>query len=93
MPSTTDPALKNDLIVCENAYTIVSKAFQEGIELFFKKDYRSMLTADKIAPRAQESCSVIFNTPPQKQSPLEERNREMRILIAMAIVSGNIIAF
>ncbi|XP_022998986.1 uncharacterized protein LOC111493514 [Cucurbita maxima] len=62
LPSTTDLALKNHLIVCENAYKVVSKAFQEGIELFFKKDYRSMLMAEKIAPKEQESCSVIYNT-------------------------------
>ncbi|XP_022946902.1 uncharacterized protein LOC111450843 [Cucurbita moschata] len=90
LPTITDPALKNGLIVCENAYKTVNEALQEGIELFFKKDYRSMLNVEKIAPRAQASCNMIFSTPPEKQGLLEERNREIRILIAMAIVSGYI---
>ncbi|XP_022156377.1 uncharacterized protein LOC111023283 [Momordica charantia] len=88
----SDPALKNNLIVCENAYDIMNKAFLEGIKYFFQRDYRSMVNAERIAPRAEASCSVIFGTPPERSSPLVERNREMRILIAMALVSASYIA-
>ncbi|XP_038889347.1 uncharacterized protein LOC120079261 [Benincasa hispida] len=92
LATVSDLAMKNDLIVCENAYRIVKEAFGEGIRLFSQGDYRGMLNSERIAPRAQASCDSIFSTPPAKQSPLVERNREMRILIAMAIVSGSCIA-
>ncbi|KAA0056084.1 putative invertase inhibitor [Cucumis melo var. makuwa] len=88
--STTDPALKNDLIVCENAFKIVKQAFGEALKLFSQRDYRGMLSAERPTPRAQASCDVIFSTPPARHSPImDERNREMRILIAMAITSGS----
>ncbi|KAA0048086.1 putative invertase inhibitor [Cucumis melo var. makuwa] len=88
--SVSDPTLKNALIVCENAYKVVKDAFGEGIQSFAQRDYRGMLNAERIAPRAQASCTSIFSTtPPPKQNPLSQINREMRILIAMAIVSGS----
>ncbi|XP_008460578.1 uncharacterized protein LOC103499366 [Cucumis melo] len=88
--SVSDPTLKNALIVCENAYKVVKDAFGEGIHSFAQRDYRGMLNAERIAPRVQASCTSIFSTtPPPKQNPLSQINREMRILIAMAIVSGS----
>ncbi|TYK17674.1 putative invertase inhibitor [Cucumis melo var. makuwa] len=88
--SVSDPTLKNALIVCENAYKVVKDAFGEGIQSFAQREYRGMLNAERIAPRAQASCTSIFSTtPPPKQNPLSQINREMRILIAMAIVSGS----
>ncbi|KAA0048098.1 putative invertase inhibitor [Cucumis melo var. makuwa] len=84
--SVSDPTLKNALIVCENAYKVVKDSFGEGIQSFAQRDYRGMLNAERIAPRAQASCTSIFSTtPPPKQNPLSQINREMRILIAMAI--------
>ncbi|KAG6599173.1 Pectinesterase inhibitor, partial [Cucurbita argyrosperma subsp. sororia] len=91
LPTIIDLKLKNNLIICENAYKTVDEALQEGIGLFFKRDYRGMLIAVKIAPRAQASCDMIFSTPLEKRGLLEERNREVRILVAMAIVCGSII--
>ncbi|KAA0048110.1 putative invertase inhibitor [Cucumis melo var. makuwa] len=91
--SVSDPITKNKLIVCEKGYYVVNEAFVEGIQWFSRNYYKEMLNAEKRAPRAQASCTSIFSTtPPPKQNPLFQINREMRILIAMAIVSGSSIS-
>ncbi|XP_008460537.1 uncharacterized protein LOC103499331 [Cucumis melo] len=88
--SVSDPVTRNRLIVCENGYYVVNETFLEGIRLFSERNYKGMLNTEKIAPRAQASCISIFSTiPPPEQNPLVDINRRMRILIAMAIVSGS----
>ncbi|XP_021898914.1 uncharacterized protein LOC110815425 [Carica papaya] len=51
-----------------------------------ERDFENMLRAEMITPRAQGRC-----VSPDSVTDLPERNREMRILLAMAIVAGNII--
>ncbi|KAJ4826153.1 hypothetical protein Tsubulata_022924, partial [Turnera subulata] len=75
----------NALIACENGYRVVQKAFQEANGFFQRHDYDSVRKSETIAPRAQGSCDTTFITPPAPASPLVERNRQMRILIAMAL--------
>ncbi|KAE8714497.1 Sucrose nonfermenting 4 [Hibiscus syriacus] len=84
----TDPAEKNALTTCENAYHDVMNGFQQAASAFFEKDYNSMLKAEQPAPRAQASCTSIFNTPPNPPNPVAEQNTHTKILIAMAIVAG-----
>ncbi|XVF06064.1 hypothetical protein REPUB_Repub06bG0016300 [Reevesia pubescens] len=86
--SANDPAEKNALTTCENAYRLVMSSFQQAAVSFFEKDYAAMLQAERPAPRAQSSCIDIFNTPPNPPNPVENRNRQMRILIAMAVAAG-----
>ncbi|KAH1083641.1 hypothetical protein J1N35_023402 [Gossypium stocksii] len=86
--NTTDPAEKNALTTCENAYRLVTSNFNEATMHFFEGDYGSMLDSERRSPRAQESCITIFSTPPTPPNPVADRNRQMRILIAMAVVTG-----
>ncbi|KAK8329238.1 hypothetical protein V6Z11_A11G304700 [Gossypium hirsutum] len=62
--------------------------FNEATMLFFEGDYGSMLDSERRSPRAQESCITIFSTPPTPPNPVADRNRQMRILIAMTVVTG-----
>ncbi|XP_021281607.1 uncharacterized protein LOC110414636 [Herrania umbratica] len=88
LKKATDPAEKEALTTCEDAYRLVMGGFQEAAAVFFLKDYDSMLLSMRPAPRAQAGCTAIFNTPPNPASPVGDRNRQMRILIAMAIAAG-----
>ncbi|XP_038993960.1 uncharacterized protein LOC120117832 [Hibiscus syriacus] len=88
LKNATDPAEKNALITCENAYNNVITFFQQATTAFNQEDYKSMLQAEQPAPRAQASCTTIFNTPPNPPNPVGERNTHTRILIAMSVVAG-----
>ncbi|XWS57520.1 hypothetical protein CRYUN_Cryun09bG0181300 [Craigia yunnanensis] len=61
LENTNDPAEKNALTTCENAYHLVMGCFSNAVVAFFQKDYSSMLQSEKPAPRAQASCMDIFN--------------------------------
>ncbi|KAK9920031.1 hypothetical protein M0R45_028597 [Rubus argutus] len=54
---------------------------------FFQKDYEDVANSESITPRAEDSCQQSINTLPSNQNPLVDRNRQMRILIAMSVVS------
>ncbi|KAK6288645.1 hypothetical protein POUND7_000186 [Theobroma cacao] len=88
LKKATDPADKKALTTCQDAYHLVMGGFQEAAAAFFLKDYDSMLLSERPTPRAQAGCTAIFNTPPNPASPVGDRNRQMRILIAMAIAAG-----
>ncbi|XVF57460.1 hypothetical protein PTKIN_Ptkin06aG0207300 [Pterospermum kingtungense] len=83
-----DPAEKNALTTCEHAYSLVMDCFSKAAASFFAKDYDGMLKSERPAARAEASCSTIFNTPPNPPDPVGDRNRQMRILIAMAFAAG-----
>ncbi|XVE63021.1 hypothetical protein DITRI_Ditri06bG0166100 [Diplodiscus trichospermus] len=85
---TTDPAEKNALITCENAYHQLIDGFSQATLAFFQQDFDSMLEAERRLPRALASCTDIFNTPPNPPNPIGDRNKQMRILTAMAIAAG-----
>ncbi|XP_050203726.1 uncharacterized protein LOC126653820 [Mercurialis annua] len=87
--NATDRGLRNALVVCENGYSIVVQSFQAAFQYFNNKDYRSMMKSEFITPRAQGSCSTSFSVPPFPVNPLVNRNREMRIIIAMAVLTGH----
>uniref|UniRef100_A0A6N2LUH1 Pectinesterase inhibitor domain-containing protein n=1 Tax=Salix viminalis TaxID=40686 RepID=A0A6N2LUH1_SALVM len=88
---TTEKSLRNVLVACENAFGIVESSFGAAMQSFHRKEYEDMLKLEHVAPRAQASCETSFTAPPSPPNPLAERNREMRILITMAIVSGKAI--
>lgn len=83
---TTDPSARIALEICERGYIEVVDAFKFAVHFFIQKDFENMLRAEMITPRAQGRC-----VSPDSVTDLPERNREMRILLAMAIVAGNII--
>ncbi|XP_062085776.1 uncharacterized protein LOC133791884 [Humulus lupulus] len=82
--NTTDPGQKSALEACENGYSIVMRSFQDADVAFNMNDYRSVAKYEYVTPRAEGSC--VLNIPPFNEE-LAERNREMRILITMSLVS------
>lgn len=89
LSTVPDQPTKNALTACENAYNVITLSFQDASADFNRGDYDSMLKSEDIAPRAQASCEISFVTPPSPADPLKEINRQMRILVAMAMVSGH----
>ncbi|KAK8543016.1 hypothetical protein V6N13_136437 [Hibiscus sabdariffa] len=92
LDKATDPAEKNALTVCEKAYYIVTNCFEQASAAFAQKDYDSMLKVERQAPRAQASCTIIYNTPPNPPNPVGQRNTHARILIAMSVVAGTLLS-
>ncbi|KDP41307.1 hypothetical protein JCGZ_15714 [Jatropha curcas] len=89
LESATSEPLRNALIECKNAYSTVVQSFHEAMKYFEQKEYSSMVKSEMVAPRAQSDCSSRFSISPYRKNPLADRNREMRIIIAMAIVTGH----
>ncbi|KAM1442589.1 hypothetical protein ACFXTO_010558 [Malus domestica] len=89
LDNTTDIAFKNALTACENGYLVVMESFDSAALSFFQKDYDSVEKAERVTPRAEASCEESLSTQPNTQNPLNDRNRQMRILIAMALVSAH----
>ncbi|TQD91790.1 hypothetical protein C1H46_022632 [Malus baccata] len=88
LESTTDTALKSALETCEYSYRLVMEAFQSAAVAFFQKDYDSVEKSESGTPRAEASCAdSLSKMPPNTANPLTERNNQMRILLAMALVS------
>lgn len=85
---TNDDALKKALTECEDAYRLLAGSFQNAFLFFNSKDYDSVLFIERGTPKVQASCTSTFNTPPNPFNPLDERNRQMRILITMAVVAA-----
>ncbi|KAF2307334.1 hypothetical protein GH714_026417 [Hevea brasiliensis] len=61
----------------------------DALRSFNQQDYDSMIKYERVTPKAQGGCDACFNTPPIPANPLADRNRQIRILIAMAIVTGH----
>lgn len=80
---------KYALMACENAYAIAVRRFQEASDYFNSGDYQSVVDSERILPRALGSCTSYYVTPPYPPNPLADRNRMMRILIAMSLVTAN----
>lgn len=85
--NTTDEGERNALMACENGYSTLKRAFEDAFFAFTVKDYKSMMTCEAVTPKAEASCEQSFNP----ENPMVERNREMRILLAMALVAGHIL--
>lgn len=85
--STTDPATGAALETCRIGCSQVRQAFMQAISYFNQRDYANMVEVERAAPRGEAFCR-----PPMPESPLVERKRELRILIAMAVVTGHILA-
>ncbi|XP_038889172.1 uncharacterized protein LOC120079054 [Benincasa hispida] len=85
--STDDPATRAALETCRIGCSQVRQAFVQAISYFNQKDYGNMVEVERAAPRGEAFCR-----PPTPESPLIERKRELRILIAMAVVAGHILA-
>ncbi|OWM77661.1 uncharacterized protein LOC116209143 [Punica granatum] len=78
---------KYALMACENAYALILRQFQEASGYFNNGDYQSVVDAERVMPRALGSCTSYYITPPYPANPLADRNRQMRILITMSIVT------
>ncbi|CAK7324786.1 unnamed protein product [Dovyalis caffra] len=86
--NTTDPKFKFALMVCESAFSTVRSSFQTGLQYFNKKDNAGMLNVEHDTPRRQANCEASLSIQPTP-NPLVDRNRQMRILIAMSLVTGH----
>ncbi|KAF9669826.1 hypothetical protein SADUNF_Sadunf13G0004900 [Salix dunnii] len=86
--NTTNPSTKGAYMACECAYGIVKSSFMTGLGYFNRKDYAGMLEAEHDIPRTQANCEARLSTPPTP-NPLADRNRQMRMLITMALVTGH----
>ncbi|XP_074318817.1 uncharacterized protein LOC141655645 [Silene latifolia] len=86
IPTEKDPNQHMHYVVCQNAYQILQSSFKSALD-----DYRGMAQYERDTPRVQASCTTIFSIPPFTENPLNERNREMRILLTMAIVTSSYI--
>lgn len=93
LKNTTNPAVKNALIVCEKGYKIVKHSFQKASREFEGQDYENTEKSEQGTPRAQGSCETSFEIPPYPSNPLVERNRQIRILIAMALVTADLLEY
>ncbi|KAF4346062.1 hypothetical protein G4B88_001059 [Cannabis sativa] len=85
LANTTDSGQKSALEACEDGYNVVLRCFEDAKVDFNMKDYRSVALDEYVAPRAVGNC--VVNIPPFNEE-LYERNREMRILIAMSLVTA-----
>ncbi|KAJ6876573.1 hypothetical protein NC651_029538 [Populus alba x Populus x berolinensis] len=86
--NTTNPSTKGAYMACESAYGTVKSSFQTGLQYFNRKDYAAMLEVEHDIPRTQANCEARLSTPPTP-NPLADRNRQMRMLITMALVTGH----
>ncbi|XP_023537272.1 uncharacterized protein LOC111798394 [Cucurbita pepo subsp. pepo] len=84
---TSDPATRAALENCRIGCSQVREAFEQASYYFNKRDYVNMVQVERDAPRGEAFCR-----PPTTASRLVERKRELRILIAMAVVAGHILA-
>ncbi|XP_057515579.1 uncharacterized protein LOC130797104 [Amaranthus tricolor] len=84
-------AVENDPVrliyykVCEDAYSILKQSFELAFQAFKKGDYKEVQSNERESPRVQARCVTIFTL--TQHNTMNERNREMRILITMALVS------
>ncbi|XP_022156390.1 uncharacterized protein LOC111023296 [Momordica charantia] len=84
--SEVDLATRAALENCRIGCNVVKQAFLQASFHFNQRDYANMVEVEKAAPRGEALCR-----PPTPDSPLVERKRELRILIAMAVVAGHIL--
>lgn len=82
---------KYAMMACENAYGIFVLRLQEAIDYFNKGDYESVVDSERVLPRALGSCTSYYLTPPYPANPLADRNRMMRILMTMSIVTSSLL--
>ncbi|CAO2837623.1 unnamed protein product [Amaranthus hypochondriacus] len=73
--------------VCEDAYSILKQSFELAFQAFKKGDYKEVQSYERESPRVQARCVTIFTLNQHNTITMNERNREMRILITMALVS------
>lgn len=85
--STVDPETRAALENCRIGCSQVRQVFTQAISYFEQRDYINMVKVERAAPKGEALCRPL--TP---ESPLVERKRELRILIAMAVVAGHILA-
>ncbi|KAJ0013838.1 hypothetical protein Pint_21172 [Pistacia integerrima] len=86
----TDQAVKNALIACQNAYSIIQQSFLQATVEFEEHNYKVIPDVVDGTGRALDSCLTSFDVPPHPKNPLVQQNKEMRTLLAMANVCGHV---
>lgn len=82
----TDKATKNALSECKDAYDLIVSQFQQGYSAFMGSKYQDTYFYDQKAEAPRKSCETTFKIPPVPPVDLmAERNRQMGILITMAL--------
>lgn len=79
------------LNTCLDVYTRETNIFVNIRNEFFQGDYKDMMIDILSTTKILKECRTDFPIPPNKENPLIEKNREMRILITMSTVSGNMV--
>ena len=64
------------------------ESFIEAIRYFNLRQIYTMISYISRTPRAEGQCEALFNKIKGHVNPLSDRNRQMRILIAMANVNA-----
>ncbi|KAI4311626.1 hypothetical protein MLD38_036507 [Melastoma candidum] len=86
---TKDPKLQEYLKTCSlSGYLPTLVHLQDGQEFLRKSSYDEMVSALLLAPKPQASNCDGQPTISGVPNPLNERNREMRILISMALATA-----
>ncbi|GLT88448.1 hypothetical protein SLE2022_064750 [Rubroshorea leprosula] len=90
--NATDPHVKKVLTECVKDYNLIMQFFTQAMRSFAFRDYKGMLNYELPHSRLVAFCQEAFNYAkpgPVNITYLTERNRQLRILIAMSVVTGH----
>ncbi|KAI3441954.1 PMEI domain-containing protein [Psidium guajava] len=86
----SDKDLLNYIQNCINGYLEILEPFQDGFKALSEKKYSDLVTDLRSTPQVHGSkCGSFKGRVP---NPLDERNREMRILITMSLNAAYILS-
>lgn len=92
----TTPEVKNILTECVKDYRTIISGFTLAFKAFGERNFKEMLAQEYPAPKALGLCegNISFEPGPPMNPffQLIEKNRQLRILIAMSLVSGHILS-
>ncbi|XAR52723.1 hypothetical protein NMG60_11020934 [Bertholletia excelsa] len=91
LEDTSDMEARKNLTICDYCYYELMNLFQEAFRSFALRDFGVMVVYEKQAPAVEEKCEGIFGEDFFAINPLAERNKEMRMLITMALVAGSML--
>lgn len=90
------PEVKDILTECVKDYRTITNAFTLAFKAFGERNFKEMLVQESPAPKALGLCegNISFEPGPPVNPFFEliEKNRQLRILIAMSLVSGHLLS-
>ncbi|GKV01506.1 hypothetical protein SLEP1_g14056 [Rubroshorea leprosula] len=88
----TDPHMIKVLTECVKDYQAIRGSFIKAMRSFMLRDYKGMLNYELPNSKSVALCQEGFSSAKPGPNPyivLIERNRQLRILIAMSVVTGH----